>query len=87
MPRILETNISQIIRLVRCLRSKIISTYTKWIKGGEIKRHGIGRPHVIKEKDRRRLFRLAKQNRRQTVAQLTEYYNAEPNRNASDHSV
>ncbi|PRD32182.1 UNVERIFIED_CONTAM: hypothetical protein NCL1_21254 [Trichonephila clavipes] len=42
------------------------------------RRYGVGRPHAIKEKGRRRLSCMAEQNRSQTVAQLTSQYNAGP---------
>ncbi|GBM34935.1 hypothetical protein AVEN_41476-1 [Araneus ventricosus] len=42
---------------------------------------------VIKEKARRRLSRLVKKNRRQTVAQLTPQYNAGPSTSVSEHTV
>ncbi|GBO10338.1 hypothetical protein AVEN_110192-1 [Araneus ventricosus] len=51
------------------------------------RRQGVGRPRVIKEKGRRRLSRLVKQNRRQTVAQLTAQYNACPSASISEHTV
>ncbi|GBM93110.1 hypothetical protein AVEN_32037-1 [Araneus ventricosus] len=51
------------------------------------RRQGVGRPRVIKEKGRRRLSRLIKQNRRQTVAQLTAQYNAGTSASVSEHTV
>ncbi|GBM71636.1 hypothetical protein AVEN_269189-1 [Araneus ventricosus] len=48
---------------------------------------GVDRPRVIKEKGRRRLSRLVKQNRRQTVAQLTAQYNTGPSASVSEHAV
>ncbi|GBN90487.1 hypothetical protein AVEN_36480-1, partial [Araneus ventricosus] len=51
------------------------------------RRQGVCHPRVIKEKGRRRLSLLAKQNRRQTVAQLTAQYNAGPSASVSEHTV
>ncbi|GFX34668.1 transposase domain containing protein [Trichonephila clavipes] len=51
------------------------------------RRHGVGRPHAIKEKGCRRLSCMAEQNRSQTVAQLTAQYNAGPSRIVSEHTV
>ncbi|GBM53193.1 Transposable element Tc1 transposase [Araneus ventricosus] len=51
------------------------------------RRQGVGRPRIIKAKGRRRLSRLVKQNRRQTVAQLTAQYNTGPSVNVSEHTV
>ncbi|GBL92077.1 hypothetical protein AVEN_102621-1 [Araneus ventricosus] len=61
----------------------------KWINDGDTnsRRQGVGRPRVIKEKGRRRLSHLVKQNRRQTVAQLTTQYNAGPSASVSEHTV
>ncbi|PRD25300.1 UNVERIFIED_CONTAM: hypothetical protein NCL1_41310 [Trichonephila clavipes] len=42
------------------------------------RRQGVGRLHAIKEKGHRTLCRMVKQNRSQTVAQLTAKYNAGP---------
>ncbi|GBM10851.1 hypothetical protein AVEN_42112-1 [Araneus ventricosus] len=68
--RRLGTSITETARLVGC----------KWINDGDTssRRQDVGRPRVIKEKRRRRLSRLVKQNRLQTVAQLTAQYNASP---------
>ncbi|GFW81943.1 transposase domain containing protein [Trichonephila clavipes] len=56
---------------------------------GEIssRRHGVGYPHAIKIKGRRRVSRIVKQNRSQTVAQLTAQYNAGPSRIVSENTV
>ncbi|GBM98948.1 Transposable element Tc1 transposase, partial [Araneus ventricosus] len=72
-----------------CSRSAVVSIHTKWINDGDTssRRQGVGRPRVIKEKGRRRLSCLIKQNRRQTVAQLTAQYNAGPSASASEHTV
>ncbi|GFW54944.1 transposase domain containing protein [Trichonephila clavipes] len=51
------------------------------------RRHGVGRPHAIKEKGRRRLSCMLEQNRSQTVAQLTAQYNVGPSRIVSEHTV
>ncbi|GFS78406.1 uncharacterized protein TNCV_3146721 [Trichonephila clavipes] len=51
------------------------------------RRHGVGRPHAIKEKGHRRLSCMAEQNWSQTVAQLTAQYNAGPSRIVSEHTV
>lgn len=89
MARRLATSISETARLVGCSRSTVVSTYAKWMNGGETssRRHGVGRPHAIKEKGRRRLSRMVKQNRSQTVTQLTAQYNAGPSRIVSEHTV
>ncbi|GBN76831.1 hypothetical protein AVEN_120240-1 [Araneus ventricosus] len=73
MARRLGTSITETARLVSCSRSAVVSIHAKWINDGDSSsRHqGVGRPCVIKEKGHRRLSRLVKQNRRQTVAQLT----------------
>ncbi|GFX94963.1 uncharacterized protein TNCV_3045951 [Trichonephila clavipes] len=57
MARRLGTDISETARLAGCSLSTIVSTYAKWLNDGEAssRRHGVGRPHVIKEKGRRRL--------------------------------
>lgn len=49
--------------------------------------HGVGRPRVIKEKWRRRLFRLMKQNRWHTVEQPTAEDNVGHNRLFSEYAV
>ncbi|GFT41184.1 transposable element Tcb1 transposase [Trichonephila clavipes] len=73
MARSLGTSISETARVIGCSRSTVVSTYAKWINDSETssRRHGVGRPHAIKEKSHRRLSRMVKQNRSQTVAQLT----------------
>ncbi|GBO34571.1 Transposable element Tc1 transposase, partial [Araneus ventricosus] len=65
------------------------SIHAKWINDCDTssRRQGVGRPHVIREKGRRRLSRLVKQNRRQTVAQLTARYSAGPSASVSEHTV
>ncbi|GFT21050.1 transposable element Tcb1 transposase [Trichonephila clavipes] len=89
MARRLETSISETARLVGCLRSTVVSTYAMWMNDGEIssRRHGVGRPHAIKEKGRQRLSCMAEQYRSQTVAQLTAQYKAGPSRIESEHTV
>ncbi|GBN90034.1 hypothetical protein AVEN_66920-1 [Araneus ventricosus] len=65
--RRLETSITETARLVICSRSAVVSIHDwKWINDGDTSSR-----RVIKEKERRRLSRLIKQNRRQKVAQLT----------------
>ncbi|GFU88928.1 transposase domain containing protein [Trichonephila clavipes] len=51
------------------------------------RQHGVGHPHAIKVKGRRRLYRIVKQNRNQTVAQLAAQYNAGPSRTVSEYTV
>ncbi|CAL1266832.1 unnamed protein product [Larinioides sclopetarius] len=60
MSRRLGTSISETIRLVGCLRSTVVSTYAKWMNDGvtSSRRHGVGRPHAMKEKGHRRLSRM-----------------------------
>ncbi|GBN09991.1 hypothetical protein AVEN_269279-1 [Araneus ventricosus] len=89
MARRLGMSITGTARLVGCSRSAVVSIHTKWINDGATnsRRQGVGRPHVIKEKGRRRLSRLLKQNRRQTVPQLTAQYNAGPSASVSEHTV
>ncbi|GBN96360.1 hypothetical protein AVEN_44547-1 [Araneus ventricosus] len=89
MARRVGTSITETARLVGCSRSAVVSIHAKWINEGDTssRRQGVGRPRVIKEKGRRRLFRLVKQNRRQTVAQLTAQYNAGPSASVSEHTV
>ncbi|GBM45215.1 hypothetical protein AVEN_63827-1 [Araneus ventricosus] len=76
MARRLGTIITVTARLVGCSRSAVVSIHTKWINADDTssRRQGVGRPRVIKEKGLRRLSRLVKQSRRQTVAQLTAQY-------------
>ncbi|GBO24790.1 hypothetical protein AVEN_35889-1 [Araneus ventricosus] len=83
------TSITETVRLVGCSRSAVVSIHAKWINDGDTcsRRQGVARPRVIKEKGRRRLSRLVKQNRRQTVAQLTAQYNAGPRASVSEHTV
>ncbi|GBL92428.1 hypothetical protein AVEN_174713-1 [Araneus ventricosus] len=85
----LGTTSTETVRLVGCSRSAVVSIHAKWINDGDTssRRQGIGRPRVMKEKGRRRLFRLVKQNRRQTVAQLAAQYNAGPSASVSEHTV
>ncbi|GBN88432.1 hypothetical protein AVEN_145276-1 [Araneus ventricosus] len=85
MARRLGTSITETARLVVCSRSAVDSIHAKWINDGDSSssRQGVGRPRVIKEKVRRRLSRLVKQNRRQTMAQLTAQYNAGPKASVS----
>ncbi|GBN20240.1 hypothetical protein AVEN_46234-1 [Araneus ventricosus] len=89
MARRLGTSIAERARLVVCSRSVIVSIHAKWINDGytSSRRHGVRRPHVIKEKGRRRLSRWVKQNRHQIVAQLTVQYNAGPSVSVSEHTV
>ncbi|GBM81189.1 hypothetical protein AVEN_197331-1 [Araneus ventricosus] len=90
MARRLGTSITETARLVGCSRSAVVSIHAKWINDGDgisSGRQGVGRPRVVKEKGRRRLSRLVKQNRCQTVAQLTTQYNAGPSPSVSEHSV
>ncbi|GBN40717.1 hypothetical protein AVEN_12354-1 [Araneus ventricosus] len=70
MARRLGTSITETARLVGCSRSAVVSIHAKLINdGGTSSRcQGVGRSRVIKEKGRRRLSRLVKQNRRHTVA-------------------
>ncbi|GFX90900.1 transposase domain containing protein [Trichonephila clavipes] len=51
------------------------------------RRHGVGRLHAIKEKCHRRLSRMVKQNRSQTVTQLTAQCNAGQSRIVLEHTV
>ncbi|GBM12195.1 hypothetical protein AVEN_21004-1 [Araneus ventricosus] len=89
MARRLGTSITETARLVGCSRSAVVSIHAKWINDGDniSRRQGVGRPRVIKEKGRRRLSRLVKQNRRQTVAQLTAQYNAGSSVSVSENTV
>ncbi|GBM07838.1 hypothetical protein AVEN_138677-1 [Araneus ventricosus] len=89
MARRLGTRITEIARLVGCSRSTVVSIHAKWINDGDTssRRQGVSRPRAIKEKGRQRLFRLVKQNRRQTVAQLTAQYNAGPSASVSEYTV
>ncbi|GBM26785.1 hypothetical protein AVEN_127745-1 [Araneus ventricosus] len=89
MARRLGTIITETARLVGCSRSAVVSIHAKWINDGDTSsRHqGVCRPLVIKEKGRRRLSRLVKQNRRQTETQLTAQYNACPSASVSEHTV
>ncbi|GFT39380.1 transposable element Tcb1 transposase [Trichonephila clavipes] len=89
MARRLGTSISETTRLVSCSRYTVVSTYAKWMNDGETssRRHGGERLHAIKEKGHRRLFRMVKQNRSQTVAQLTAQHNAGPSRIVLEHTV
>ncbi|XP_042903926.1 uncharacterized protein [Parasteatoda tepidariorum] len=89
MARILGTSISETARLVGCSRSTVVSTYAKWMIDSETssRRHGFGRSHSIKGKGFRRLSRLVKQNRSQTVTQLTAQYNAVSRRIVSERNV
>ncbi|GBO01652.1 hypothetical protein AVEN_30550-1 [Araneus ventricosus] len=89
MARRLGTSITETERLIGCSRSAVVSIHAKWINDGDTSniRQGVGRPRVIKEKGRRRLSRLVKQNRSQTMAQLTSQYNSGPNASVSEHTV
>ncbi|GBO24076.1 hypothetical protein AVEN_160407-1 [Araneus ventricosus] len=89
MARRRGTSIIETARMVGCSRSAVVSIHAKWINDGDTssRLQGVGRPRVSKEKGRRRLSRLVKQNRRQTVAQLTAQYNAGPSASASEHTV
>ncbi|GBM51158.1 hypothetical protein AVEN_2507-1 [Araneus ventricosus] len=89
MARRLGTSITETVRLVGCSRSAFVSIHDKWINDGDTssRRHGVGRPRVRKEKGRWGVSRLLKQNRCQTVAQLTAQYNAGPSTNVSEHTV
>ncbi|GBN47204.1 hypothetical protein AVEN_173669-1 [Araneus ventricosus] len=66
MTRRLGTSITETARLVGCSRSAVISIHTKCINDGDTssRRQCVSRTRVIKEKGRRRLSRLVKQNRR-----------------------
>ncbi|GBN30951.1 hypothetical protein AVEN_1752-1 [Araneus ventricosus] len=76
MARRLGTSITETARLVGCSRSAVVSIHAKWINDGDTSSRcqGVGRPHVIKEKGRRRLSRLVKKNRRQTMASSSTNY-------------
>ncbi|GBN25451.1 Transposable element Tcb1 transposase [Araneus ventricosus] len=89
MVRRLGASITETARLVGCSLSALVSIHAKWINDGDTssRRQGVGRPRVIKEKGRRRLPRLVKQNRRQTVVQLTAQYNAGSSASVSEHAV
>ncbi|GBO09270.1 Transposable element Tc1 transposase [Araneus ventricosus] len=89
MARRLGTSITETARLVGCSRSVVVNIHTKWINYDDTssRRQGVGRLRVIKGKGRRRLSLLVKQNRRQTVAQLTAQYNARPSASVSEHKV
>ncbi|GBM94043.1 hypothetical protein AVEN_124545-1 [Araneus ventricosus] len=89
MARRFGTCITETARVVGCSRFAVVSIHGKWINDGDTssRRQGVGRPRVIKEKGRRRLSRLVKQNWRQTVAQLTAQYNAGPSASVSEHTV
>ncbi|GBM72218.1 hypothetical protein AVEN_244006-1 [Araneus ventricosus] len=90
MARRLGTSITESARLVGCSRSAVVSIHAKWINDSDTssRRQGVGHPRVIKEKGRRRLSNLVKQNWRQTtVAQLTAQYNAGPSESVSEHTV
>ncbi|GFX91319.1 transposable element Tcb1 transposase [Trichonephila clavipes] len=89
MARRLGRSISETATLVGCSRSTVVSTYAKWMNDGETssRRHGVARLHDIKEKSHWRLSRMVKQNRSQTVAQLTAQYIARLSRIVLDHTV
>ncbi|GBM19454.1 hypothetical protein AVEN_205939-1, partial [Araneus ventricosus] len=89
MARRIGTSITKTARLVGCSRSAVVSIHTKWINDGDTssRRQGVGRPRFVKEKGRRRPSCLVKQNRRQTVAQLTAQHNAGPSASVSEHTV
>ncbi|GBO46197.1 hypothetical protein AVEN_132362-1 [Araneus ventricosus] len=89
MARRLGTSITETERLVGCSRSAVVSIHAKWINDGDTSniRQGVGRPRVIKEKGRRSLSHLVKQNRRQTMAQLTTQYNSGPNASVSEDTI
>ncbi|GBM54100.1 hypothetical protein AVEN_247711-1 [Araneus ventricosus] len=89
MARRLRTSITETARLVGCSRSAVVSIHAKWINDGgtSSRRQGVGRPRVIKERERRRLSRFSKQNRHETVGQLTVQYNAGPSASVSEHTV
>ncbi|GFV53865.1 transposable element Tcb1 transposase [Trichonephila clavipes] len=74
------TSISETALLMGYSRYTVVSTYAKWMNDRETssRRHGVGRPHSIKEKGRRRLSCMVKQYRSQTVAQLIAQYNTGP---------
>ncbi|GBM66312.1 hypothetical protein AVEN_138198-1 [Araneus ventricosus] len=88
MARRLVTSITETAQLVVCSRSAVVSIHEKWINDDNTscRRQGVGRPRVIKEKERRRLSRMVKQNRLQTMAQLTAQYNAGPSASVSEHN-
>lgn len=69
----LGTSISKTMGLVALSGPAVVSTHAKGMKDCKIiiTRHSVRRPRVIKKKGRQRLSRLAKQNWRQTVVQLT----------------
>ncbi|GBL98022.1 hypothetical protein AVEN_126909-1 [Araneus ventricosus] len=70
MARRFGTSITETARLVGCSLPAVVSIHAKWINDGDTssRRQGVGRPCVMKEKGRRKLYRLVKQNRRQAVA-------------------
>ncbi|GBN32509.1 hypothetical protein AVEN_42444-1 [Araneus ventricosus] len=89
MARRFGASITETARVVGCSRSAIVSIHAKCINDGDTssRRQGVGRPRVIKENGSRRLSRLVKQNRCQTVAQLTAQYSVGPIASVSEHTV
>ncbi|GFV81917.1 HTH_Tnp_Tc3_2 domain-containing protein [Trichonephila clavipes] len=89
MAQRLGTSIFETAQLMGCSRTTVVSTYAKCMNDSETssRRHNVGCPHVIQGKGCRRLSRMVKQNRSQTVAQLTAQYNAGPSRIVSEHTV
>ncbi|GBN59505.1 hypothetical protein AVEN_61173-1 [Araneus ventricosus] len=82
MAQRLGTSITETARLVGCSRYAVVSIQENWINDGDTssRRQDVGRPRDIRERGRRRLSRLVKQNWRQAVTQLTAQYSAESKR-------
>ncbi|GBO32138.1 hypothetical protein AVEN_173386-1 [Araneus ventricosus] len=88
MARRLGTSITEIARLVGCSRSAVVSIHAKWINDSDTssRRQCVGRPRVIKKRTSATVP-LGKQNRRQTMAQLTAQYTAGTSASVSEHTV
>ncbi|KAF3698668.1 Transposable element Tc1 transposase [Channa argus] len=89
MARRLGQSISQTAGLVGCSRCAVVSTYKKWIKEGQPvnRRQGHGRPRLIDARAERRVAHLVQSNKKATVAEIAEQFNAGFDQQVSEHTV
>ncbi|GFX01089.1 transposable element Tc1 transposase [Trichonephila clavipes] len=76
--------------LIAIIGSRIKENIVKnWINDGETRSRylAVRSPRLLKANGRRRLSHLVKQNRRQTVAELTAQYNTGPSTSFLEHKV
>ncbi|KAK7149599.1 hypothetical protein R3I94_009045 [Phoxinus phoxinus] len=89
MARRLGTSITETAKLVDCSRSAVVKIYQQWSEEGQTtnRRQGVGRPRLIDARGQLRLTHLVRDNRKNTVAQVTQTYNDGNVKNVSQYTV